>query len=113
MRKKKLLIISLLIVLCLSFVGCGSFQNLSSKGGVFESKGDYIVINYSGGEIFDIWKLKNAYVQSSDGSDGYEFTDSNGDFITVSGDVLVIRCNSAAKWDNYSEYHKIDNKVTE
>lgn len=107
--KKKILGLLMVGVLTLGMVGCGSLENIKSSGGWFESKGDYVVINYSGGEIFDVWTLEDAYVQNSGNSDGYCFTDDNGDFITLSGDVLVIRCNNKQTFKQYEEYHRATN----
>ena len=106
--KKKVLGLVVAGVLALGMVGCGSLENIKSSGGWFESKGDYVVINYSGGEIFDIWTLEDAYVQDAGESDGYCFTDDNGNFVTLSGDVLVIRCNDSKTFGQYEEYHKIN-----
>ena len=105
MRKK---ILGLLVAGALTFglVGCGSWENKQASGGFFESKGNYVVINYSGGKIFDVWTLENAYVQNSSSSDGYCFTDDGGNFVTVSGDVLVIRCNDDKEFSKYKEFHE-------
>ena len=105
--KKKILGLVVAGALALGMVGCGSLENIKSSCGFFESKGDYVVINYSGGEIFDIWTLEDAYVQDAGESDGYCFTDDNGNFITLSGDVLVIRCNDKQTFKQYEEYHKV------
>ena len=107
---KKILIVCV-FVLSLGLVGCyGSLENMKSSGALFETKGDYVVINYSGGEIFDIWTLDKAYVQNAQNSDGYVFTDDTGNFVTVSGDVLVIRCNDKETFNKYKEYHKTEVK---
>ena len=106
MRKK---ILGLLVVgaLSLELVGCGGvLENNIASERVDESKNNYVVINYSGGKIVDVWTLENAYVQNSSNSDGYEFVDDNGNFVTVSGDVLVIRCNDDKEFSKYEEFHE-------
>lgn len=107
--KKKLIGLVIAGVMIFGMVGCGTIENMVSSGGMFSSRADYVVINYSGGEIFDIWTLDNAYVQNGEASDGYEFTDDNGNFVRVSGDVLVIRCNDKKTFNQYEEYHKYSN----
>ncbi|MGL4452212.1 MAG: hypothetical protein ACRDDY_10215 [Clostridium sp.] len=67
--------------------------------------GDYVVINSSGGTVYDVWKLEDKLVSSIDGSDGWEFIDSKGNFTRVGGDCLVIRCNDKETFDLYEEYH--------
>jgi hypothetical protein len=70
-----------------------------------EWSGDFIVISQSGGEIMDCWKLHDRYVQSVKESDGWRFTDNDGDLIFVGGDVKVIRCRVDGEYDQYHEYH--------
>ena len=107
MKKNKMILLSIIGIIVLCTSGCfGSVENYLSSGQMLEAKGDYVVINYGGNQIFDIWTLENAYVQNSENSDGYYFTDDNGNFITVSGDVLVIRCNKKEEFNKYQEYHK-------
>lgn len=104
--KKKILGLLVVGALSLGLVGCGSLENKLASGSIFETKGNYVVINYSGGKVFDVWTLENAYVQNSSNSDGYEFVDDNGNFVTVSGDVLVIRCNDDKEFSKYEEFHE-------
>lgn len=108
--KKKILGLLVIGVLTFGLVGCGTWENTQASGGLFASKGNYVVINYSGGKIFDVWTLENAYVQDSSNSDGYCFTDDEGNFVTVSGDVLVIRCNDDKEFNKYTEFHEVKNK---
>lgn len=107
--KKKIAAMILAATMAFSLVGCGSIENELASGGVFSTKANYVVINYSGGEIFDVWTLENAYVENSSSSDGYQFTDDTGNYVTVSGDVLVIRCNNMDTFKQYEEYHKYSN----
>lgn len=68
--------------------------------------GRYVIINYSGGTVMDVWKVENKVVNSIDGSDGWEFVDSQGVLNRVGGDALVIRCdNNDEIWNRYEEYH--------
>jgi len=54
--------------------------------------GNWLVVDNSGGKTMRHWILKKSYVQSSDKSDGWKFTDFylNGP-IYVSGDAFVMR----------------------
>lgn len=93
-------------------LGCAKARNKwASEGGFVSSmtggtNGDYIVISQSGGEIMDVWKLKDAICQSPSGSDGWLFRDNDGNPINIGGDVKVIRViNDNDVWDSYHEYH--------
>ena len=99
---KHLLIICLIILVS----GCADTWNKADfKGGLFtSSKADYIVVSQSGGYIMDIWKLKNSFVSSPHGSDGWIFKTPNGS-VAIGGDAKVIRITDSKLWDRYQEYH--------
>lgn len=105
----------LTITIAFSMVGCAAWNNsITKRGGVIGTyASSYIVINYSGGQIMDIWKLDNAYVQSEQQSDGWLFTDANGNSINIGGDAKLIRVNnkSGSQWDSIKEYHRETNLV--
>lgn len=106
--KKKMLVIGLIMSISMTFTGCfaGIENEKAKQGSLFSTnKGDYIVVNYAGNKIVDVWKLKNAYVKSEDSSDGWNFVDSKGNAVMLSGDVKVQRINDADTFDNYREYH--------
>ena len=107
--KKKLIALSILgICLSANLTGCfAGIQNSAAKrGGYFtKNKEDYVVINYSGNRIMDIWILPNTYVESEAGSDGCSFVDKSGNSITLQGDVKVIRQNGSKDNQKYKEYH--------
>jgi len=104
---KKVLLLMLIVVVALSsMTGCARFGNkMDNQGGLFAKKGDYVIINSSGGIIQDVWKIKDTFVDSASGSDGWIFTDANGDSVSLGGDAKVIRVKSASTWDKYIEYH--------
>lgn len=91
-----------------SMSGCARFNdNWSARGSLIGSTKDpYIVINQSGGQIMDVYKLENAIVQSPEGSDGWLFLDDEKP-IYLGGDVKTIRLSSKDDplWDKYHEYH--------
>ncbi len=110
MRRK--MIIALLVFLVISVAGCAKLRNSwASEGGFWASmfggtQGDYIVISQSGGLIMDIWKLRNAIVQSASSSDGWLFRDNNRNAVNVAGDIKVLRIiNNDEIWEKYHEYH--------
>ena len=109
MRAKKVLLVVLLCsIIATTFTGCfAGFENdIKKKGGLFGShKADYIVINYSGNKIVDVYKLRDIYVKSEEGSDGVNFVDANDNPVIIQGDLKIIRCNNASEWDKYTEYH--------
>ena len=92
----------------MSMPGCqGCMNDISARGGLVGTyKGDYIVISQSGGEIMDVYKLDDVYVESETGSDGWRFKDQNGNITFLGGDVKIIRMNkkNADLWDSYHEY---------
>lgn len=107
--KKKLISGILILVLCSSLGGCfASFDNENAlKGGYFSTnKGDYVVLNESGGTIMDCWILKNVYVESEAKSDGLRFVDENGNGVIIQGDAKIIRMNNNTNISKYVEYHK-------
>lgn len=97
--------LAVLVVWAMS--GCAKWQNdVSARGGLFGSyEGDYVVINYSGGEIMDVWVLEDVYVNSEENSDGWRFSDEEGNVIFVAGDVKVIRADNREVLSKYHEYH--------
>ena len=56
-------------------------------------KGNWLVIDNSGGETLRHWVLKKSYVKGSDQSDGWQFYDKIGNLCYVSGDCFVMRIN--------------------
>jgi len=105
---KKVLALILVLGVTIGSSGCfASFSNGKALNGGYwtTNKTDYIVLNQSGGQIMDVYKLKNAYVESESGSDGVRFADNNGNGVIVQGDTKVIRINNSLDWDKYKEYH--------
>ena len=94
-------------VAALTIAGCADTWNKAdNQGGLFTSSAeDYVVINHSGGEIMDVYKLKKVIVSSADASDGWIFKDQHGNSINLGGDVKVIRMNEKDVADDYCEYH--------
>ena len=107
--KKKLMTLSILgICLSTSLTGCfAGVQNQAAKdGGYFtKNKEDYVVINYSGNRIMDVWILPDTYVDNEKGSDGCSFIDNDGNSIILQGDVKIIRQNGSKDKNKYKEYH--------
>lgn len=95
-------------ILALSMAGCASYQNkVARNGGFFGTyNGDWIVIQYSGNAITDVWKLKDRMVQSEEHSDGWLFQDDDGHAVTTGGTTTAIRMSeNDAAWSKYHEYH--------
>lgn len=105
MKKIKVLLVGVLIAM--SLTGCAAMENEIAKNGslIGSTKGDYIVINTSGDLILDVYKLRDAYVNSETGSDGWSFIDNNGNVVMLGGDVKTIRVRDKSTWDLYDEYH--------
>jgi hypothetical protein len=87
--------------------GCAGCRNtIAAKGGLIGSyEGNYVVINYTGGVIADVWVLRDVYVQSEENSDGWRFTDPDGNVIFLGGDIKVIRIKEADDLKKWHEYH--------
>ena len=109
MRMRNVLLIVAVIGLMLASVGgCKRTRDQwAANGGIFTSSAeDYIVVSQSGGRIMDVWKLRNAFVQSPENSDGWLFLDQTGNSVYVGGDVKTIRLRKdKSVWEDYHEYH--------
>lgn len=113
-------ILSNITLFCLLFAvatlsGCAKACNTMDRdGGIIGSyAGDWVVVNYSGGRIMDVWKLENVMVQSEAQSDGWLFKDSAGNVINIGGDAKAIRFKSkTGDWEKYHEYHAEFESVT-
>ncbi len=84
-------------------------DQIERDGGFFSStKGPFIVVKQSGGKITDVYKLKNAIVQSEDGSDGWLFLDDDNHPVNIGGDMKSLRLKSMNDpvWSKYCEYHQ-------
>jgi hypothetical protein len=107
--KRVALIFCIAFVVMSMFSGCARFMNkVGSDGSLIGSTtGDWIVVKQSGGVITDVWKLENQFVQSEEGSDGWLFTDQNGNPVHVGGDMKAIRVkrNKDEIFNSYIEYH--------
>lgn len=103
MKKYLLLCIAMFAV---TFTGCASFWNdiNSGKSMLGSYRGDYVVVNTTGGVIADVWVLENVLVESESGSDGWRFKDNNN-MIHLGGDSKVIRIADEATLRLYREYH--------
>ena len=93
------------IILTLTCTGCASCQNeIKMSGGLVGTyPGDYIVLNQSGGDTLDVWKLRNVYVEEH--GPGWRFPDNNGNMVFIGGDVKVTRIINSTDWERYHEYH--------
>jgi len=108
--KKKVVIIGLLLIMFMTLIGCSAIpKNDKSEDGSFfgTNAGDYIVVNYVGHKIMDVWKLKNTIVSRKNGvSDGWNFVDSKGNVQMLSvGNVKVTRIKDLETYNAYKEYH--------
>jgi len=105
----------LLIAIVFAVTSCKKTRDKwASQGGIITSHAaDYVVISQSGGMIMDVWKLRNVFVQSPDGSDGWLFLDATGNAIYIGGDVKTIRLRKdKSVWERYHEYHMENEKQT-
>ncbi|MHC9368310.1 hypothetical protein ACY0I0_05690 [Clostridium perfringens] len=105
--KKKILGLLVAGTLSLGLFGCsGVLENNLAAKSVDETKNNYVVINYSGGKIMDVWTLENFNIQTLFDSIKCEFVDDNGNRVFILGDVLVIRCNDDKEFSKYEEFHE-------
>ncbi len=101
----------LIAVICLCslpfFTGCAGCRNdIAARGGLFGSyEGNYVIVNYAGNTICDVWVLKNVYCESETNSDGWKFRDEDGNVVHLGGDVKVIRIMKESDLDKWKEYH--------
>ncbi|EDT70071.1 putative lipoprotein [Clostridium perfringens D str. JGS1721] len=105
--KKKILGLLLAGVLTFGLVGCsGVLENNLAYKSLDETIKKYVVINYSGGKIVDLWTLENFNIQTLINSIKYEFVDDNGNKVFVLDDVLVIGCKDNKEFNKYKEFHE-------
>jgi hypothetical protein len=103
--------IMMIIIIGISFAAtsCAQFnQKVKADGGVFVTRnGAWVVEKTSGGVIMDVYILDDAIVKSEQGSDGWLFTDKNGNPVHIGGDMKAIRCNNekTAVFNQYVEFH--------
>jgi len=109
MNLLKKLRLGISLIALLGLTGCAkTCDQIDAQGGLVTShKAPYIIVNQSGGEIMDVYKLQNAIVQSEATSDGWLFKGPKGHPIFVGGDIKTIRLPSTNDplWDQYHEYH--------
>lgn len=107
MKRSIIFLIIMIILTSVLLSGCAAWNNDVKKSGGWLGSypSDYVVINYSGDKIMDVWKLRNVYVQSESGSDGWNFIEASGNVIMLGGDVKIIRIYDATTFDRYVEYH--------
>lgn len=90
---KKVILSSLLIVFALVFAfafnASGALQNTFDKNFKGFSQSDYLVYTHSGGKIIQYWILRDKFVNTETGSDGYFFIDKNGSLVRVGGNTTV------------------------
>jgi hypothetical protein len=89
--------------------GCaGTCQRIKANGSIVGTvSGAWVVEKMSGGVITDVYILDDAIVLSEPSSDGWIFTDKNGNPVHIGGDMKAIRCNNSAGdvSAQYVEYH--------
>lgn len=114
MKKMKKILRNLVLaggLVALGLTGCAKacdrWEAEGSFIGIGSTNAPYVVISQSGGEIMDVYKLPNTVVQSPETSDGWLFTDNDGNPVYLGGDVKTIRLDSTndPTWDRYHEYH--------
>lgn len=110
--KKRYGILGLLLVMISITIlntGCASTcQRIRANGSIIGSvSGPWVVEKMSGGVITDVYLLDEAAVKSELSSDGWIFTDKNGNPIHIGGDMKAIRCNNEkiSLFSQYVEFH--------
>ena len=92
-----------------TLVGCAKWKNdVAADGGIIGSyDAPYIVINESGSEIMDVYKLPSAIMKPEDGGAGWLFIDANGHATHLGAGIKSIRLKNERDplWDKYHEYH--------
>lgn len=68
--------------------GCSQVKNEFSKFGASNRSSDYTVTLWSGGVAVKQWVLKDTFISTEEGTDGWYFF-VDGKIIRVSGNVVV------------------------
>ena len=71
----------------------GTFEFGLRKTQAWARHGSWLITDNSGGQCLRHWVIRNSYVESSQQSDGWQFTDEDGNLCYVSGDAFVMRIN--------------------
>ena len=88
---KKAIVIITLASLVLSMTGCGAFRNKIGKSIDGLGAKDWTVTLFSGGKAVRTYEVKNSFVNSEEGTDGYFFY-IDGKLIRITG-CVEISCN--------------------
>lgn len=105
--KKKILGLLVAGTLSLGLVGCsGVLENNLAYKSLDEAKNNYVVINYSGGKIVDVWTLENFDIRTLLNSNVCEFVDDNGNRVFILGNILVVKCKDDKEFSKYKEFHE-------
>jgi hypothetical protein len=84
-------------------------QRIKANGSIIGTvSGPWVVIKQSGGIITDVFLLDDALVKSEAGSDGWIFTNKDGNVVHLGGDMKAIRCSNdkLEVFSRYVEYHQ-------
>jgi hypothetical protein len=106
---KKIMLLVAVIALIAIIAGCAGISNkIAQHGSVWgKTRGNYVVINYAGTEIADVWIIRDTFVDSPEGSDGWEFVDAQGNAQKIGGNSKITRVadTNLADLSKYHEYH--------
>jgi hypothetical protein len=107
--KKRIIAFGLLIGMSFSLTGCfaGWGNRKATKGGyITDDKGIYVIEKFSGGQIMDVYIVKDTFVDEIKNSDGFTFIDTDGKGVTVQGDAEAFRINDESELKDYVVYHR-------
>lgn len=108
-RKFSIPIFVVCVVLFISawFTASGEIYGKQFFAGTVKS--NWFVVDNSGGKTLRHWVLKKSYVKDSSQSDGWQFTDINGNLCYVSGDAFVMQINQplADFLENYKTLYNV------
>jgi len=81
-------LLTLALIGTLTLTGCGAFKNNLGRTVEALSSGDYVVTVWSGDKAVRTYEVKNGFINSEQGSDGWFFI-HNGKLVRVSGTVTI------------------------
>jgi hypothetical protein len=101
MKRNMLIVSAILLLIALgSLWASGRTENPDLKEGR-----SYIVVNYNGGSITDVWKLRKVVILND--PTFIEIQDQDGNVIRFKNGLkeIMLRQENSPLWDQYVEYH--------
>ncbi|MBU0667056.1 MAG: hypothetical protein ABIC91_01000 [Nanoarchaeota archaeon] len=103
--KKNLAFITLFSVL-LGLNSCPDYDKLAARGGLIGTKKKYVLVDYDGGKIVDVYKLNGRALSWSAEEKKYSYIDTPGNKVQITADkIFSLKNEDSTVWNQYTDYH--------